>query len=258
LRSEEFKESAALYALGALDVISARRLEGYLQTANEDEWQEFREMQETAALLPLVLPEITPGPQIRQTLLSAIAHLQTNVVASAHSVPRLSPLWQRLLIAATIILTLGCGWLFWQNQRLTGERDQALARSQASEQQLAVARTQWNEMLSPATRVISLSGDSAPQASAKLLWDTRQQQWVLHISNLPALPADKDYQLWYLTSDQSKVSATVFRTDEQGRTELRLSLPPTIAGRLAATAVSLEPRGGSPQPTGQIVLKGMI
>src|SRR5207253_9487305 len=46
-------------------------------------------------------------------------------------------------------------------------------------------------------------------------------QWVIYIYNLPAPPADKDYQLWYLTSDQNKVSAAVFRTDAQGRGELR-------------------------------------
>ena len=100
-------------------------------------------------------------------------------------------------------------------------------------------------------------GDETPQANAKVVWDTKAQQWAIYIFDLPAPPSDKDYQLWYVTQNE-KISAAVFRTDEQGQSVLKLTLPPEALVGLAATAVTLEPRGGSPQPTGKFYLKASI
>ena len=102
-----------------------------------------------------------------------------------------------------------------------------------------------------------MAGDETPQSNAKVVWDTKAQQWAIYIFDLPAPPSDKDYQLWYVTKN-AKISAAVFRTDEQGRTVLKLTLPPDALAGLAATAVTLEPRGGSPQPTGKFYLKASI
>jgi anti-sigma-K factor RskA len=127
-----------------------------------------------------------------------------------------------------------------------------------NKEQLATQQRAFEELLAQTSRMIALVGEAAPQASAKILWDTSRQQWVIYIYNLPLAPPEKDYQLWYITADQQKISAHVFRPDAQGHSQLRLSLPPGLASRLAATAVTLEPRGGSTQPTGQIYLKGAI
>lgn len=100
-------------------------------------------------------------------------------------------------------------------------------------------------------------GEETPQANAKVVWDTNARQWTIYIFDLPAPPSDKDYQLWYVTKD-AKIGAAVFRTDEQGRTVLKLTPPPGALAGLASTAVTLEPRGGSPQPTGKFYLKASI
>lgn len=259
MRPDEFTESAALYAAGALDPVTARRFERYLRTASEAERREVRELIEITSLLPLALPESTVPSDLKRLLLAEITRdsthrglLITQQTSSDSSARR------RLLSAATVILALGCSFLFWQNRQLAAERNRLAAELNSNTQQLAAARKQWEEIISPATRVISLSGEVTPQASAKLVWDTQQQQLIIYLYNLPALPADKDYQLWYLTSDQRPISAAVFRTDAQGRGEVRLSVPSSIASRLAATAVSLEPKGGSPQPTGRIFLRGAV
>jgi hypothetical protein len=155
-----------------------------------------------------------------------------------------------LLMAATVLLSLTTGYLFWQNTKLSSERND-LAR------ELDEVRGRVREFILPTTKVIAMSGEETPQASAKLVWDTKQQTWVIYIYNLPAPPTDKDYQLWYVTKD-AKISAAVFRTNEQGEYELKLTLPPEVVNGLAATAVTLEPKGGSQQPTGNIFLKGAI
>ena len=79
----------------------------------------------------------------------------------------------------------------------------------------------------------------------------------MQVFNLPAPPAGMDYQLWYVTKD-AKLSAAVFRPNAQGRYELRLALPAGVPEKLAATAVTLEPGGGSPQPTGRFYLMAQI
>ena len=114
-----------------------------------------------------------------------------------------------------------------------------------------------DKFVAPSTKVIAMVGDEAPQASAKVFWDTNRQEWVVYVFDLPSLPSDKSYQLWYVTKD-AKISAQVFQPDATGRVTLRLRLPKEALAGLAATAVTLEPRGGSPQPTGKFYLKAAI
>jgi anti-sigma-K factor RskA len=155
-----------------------------------------------------------------------------------------------LLIAATALVAFTAGYLFKKNADLARERDDLLKK-------MAALGGQVDDIVSPRTRIIAMVGDETPQANAKVVWDTKAQQWAIYIFDLPAPPSDKDYQLWYVTKN-AKISAAVFRPDEQGRTVLKLTLPPEGLAELAATAVTLEPRGGSPQPTGKFYLKASI
>jgi anti-sigma-K factor RskA len=115
--------------------------------------------------------------------------------------------------------------------------------------ELNALKREVDQLISPRTKVFAMAGDAAPEANAKVIWDTETHQWVIYIFNLPTPPSDKDYQLWYVTKD-ARISAAVFRPNAQGRTVLKLTLPAQATSGLAATAVTLEPKGGSPQPTG--------
>jgi len=162
-----------------------------------------------------------------------------------------------VLIAATALLAFTSVYLFTQSVKLARERDDLSRERNSLTEELAAWRRQVDDIVSTRTKVIAMVGDETPQANAKVLWDTKAQQWVIYIFDLPAPPSDKEYQLWYVTKN-AKISAAVFRTDEQGRTVLKLTLPPDALAGLAATAVTLEPRGGSPQPSGKFYLKASI
>ncbi|HKX28520.1 MAG TPA: anti-sigma factor [Blastocatellia bacterium] len=155
-----------------------------------------------------------------------------------------------LLMAATVLLALSTGYFLWQNRELTKKRD-ALAI------ELNGLKGEIEKFGSPTTKVIALTANQLPEAGAKIMWDTNIEQWVISIYGLPAPPTDKEYQLWYVTKKE-KVSATTFSTDQHGRTILRLTLPKEVLTGLAATAVTLEPKGGSEQPTSSILLQGGI
>lgn len=277
---DKFKELAALYAVGALDGAELRDFEVYLRNASAEEKRELQALTETASLLPLALPP-TPAPaHLKARLFARVeaeveATKQENFQQGEAPVPlkTISPpeksgfslldffRWQpasALMAAACLLLAVTSGLLLWQNSKLSQEKE-ALARRVAMQSQEMIAKQQELETLaSQTTKLISLSGKEAPQASAKIFWDTAKQQWVMYIFNLPVAPADKEYQLWYITNDQQKLSAAVFRTDEKGHGELRVTVPASAVQKLAATAITLEPKGGSTQPTGSIYLVGSI
>lgn len=263
----KFTELAALYAIGALDGAELHEFEQYLRTASEAERRELRELTDVSAMMPLALPQPVVPPQIKSRLMAR--------VTNEREVEKIQPAleftpppkrfsffdffnWQPVLTAATLLLAITSGLLLWQTSRISSERDQ-LARQVAELSQLNVAtQRQLDDLVTQTTKFVSLSGKEAPNANAKVFWDTTRNEWVVYIFNLPAAPADKDYQLWYITNDQQKVSAKVFGTDAKGRTELRIALPQNVAPRIAATAVTLEPKGGSPQPTSGLYLVGQV
>lgn len=269
---DEVKELAPLYAIGALDVETARDLEASLHRATPEQQRVIARWFDVAALLPQSLPLQTPPDYLKERVLNRIAEEaqrtpieiaveestlekapgQTKKKVLPFAQPRraesVTTRW--LLIAATALLFFSSTYLFIQNTKLTRERDNL-------SKELAGSKRRFDDIVSPKTRVIAMVGEETPQANAKVVMDTKARQWVVYIFDLPAPPSDKDYQLWYVTGN-ARINAKVFRTDEQGQAVLKLTLPPEALAGLAATAVTLEPRGGSPQPTGKFYLKASI
>ena len=94
----------------------------------------------------------------------------------------------------------------------------------------------------------------AQTARAKLVFSDTTGEAILVAAKLPPAPAGKTYQLWYIAGGKPLPGA-VFTTDGSGRGELRSSIP--LEGRRAEVfAVTLEPAGGLPAPSGEIYLKG--
>jgi anti-sigma-K factor RskA len=107
----------------------------------------------------------------------------------------------------------------------------------------------------PGVKIAALAGTKeAREAGARLLWDTKRREWTVISRDLPPPPPGKAYQLWVLTPKGPSPSGT-FRTDTQGMGTIHVELPLDRASIVGA-AVSLEPEGGMPQPTGEIVLLG--
>jgi anti-sigma-K factor RskA len=117
-----------------------------------------------------------------------------------------------------------------------------------------------NEMLtilrSAQVTVVSLGGlERAKTAGAFLLYDRGTQKAFFYAFNLPPLPPGKTYQLWAIVD--KPVSAGTFQADvgQTGRLLIR-SVPPLA--QIKRFAVSVEPQGGVPQPTGDIYLVGQL
>jgi anti-sigma-K factor RskA len=86
------------------------------------------------------------------------------------------------------------------------------------------------------------------------LW-SRSRGLVFTAANLPPAPAGKAYQVWVVTA-QMPISAGLLATDLAGAGTQYYMTPPDIAPPVAV-AVTLEPAGGVPSPTGERYLVGM-
>jgi anti-sigma-K factor RskA len=74
------------------------------------------------------------------------------------------------------------------------------------------------------------------------------------VSNLPPLPPGRVYQVWVVTA-QAPVSAGLLTPDASGGGSVYFETPVDILPPVAV-AVTLEPAGGVPAPTGAAYLVG--
>lgn len=96
----------------------------------------------------------------------------------------------------------------------------------------------------------------APSATARAFW-SRTRGLVFTASNLPAPPPGRAYQLWVLTNQPAPISAGMLALDASGRVNVRFNTPLDLP-RPVAMAVTLEPEGGMPAPTGDKYLVGLV
>ena len=264
---DETKELIPLYALGTLDAAMNRDVEAYLRQAAPDEQREADDFREIAALLAYALPAVAVPAALREQLLNDLPTQSAGVGVATAKVLAFKPKvaqpvmvsrqWsQWLAAAAALVMTFGTVYFYRQNQKLRGEN---LALTQEVKAVKAEQQAQIEQVLAPLNRILTMKGVTAQNASAKIVWDVPQQRWLLQVYDLPAAPTDKDYQLWYVTKKDAKLSAAVFRPDARGRYTVKLELPADVnAETLAATAVTLEPKGGVPQPTGKFYLLAQL
>jgi anti-sigma-K factor RskA len=100
---------------------------------------------------------------------------------------------------------------------------------------------------------ISLKGTSArPQAQGELIADPNSQSAVLVVNGLADLEQGKTYQVWLIDSS-GPVSVGLLAVDANGQGFLIITSE-TAIGSFNSLGISVEPEGGSPQPSGDIVV----
>lgn len=132
------------------------------------------------------------------------------------------------------------------------QRDQDLAGLRRG----TVLRDEMLALLrSPNVKTVALAGlEPGVSAGALLLVEPESRRALLYAFNLPLLPPGSTYQLWAIT-DNKPFSAATFTIDagQKARVMIRNLPELTFDTKLA---VSMEPEGGRPQPTGAFYLTG--
>lgn len=256
-------ELAGSYALGALRADERQAFEAHLATCVECR----REVREAAAVAEGLGRAVDPQ--------EPPAGLRDRVLAAAVASPRKEPSWDDgvpgrplaswLLLAASLAaVALGLyAWTLQTRLRATeAELRSAQAELAALVTQVAALRRVTSDEASRTAEVLAapdvvrvdLAGQGpAPQASGRAFYSP-SRGLVFTATNLPSLPAGRVYQLWVVTAS-APVSAGVMRPDSAGR--LR-GVTQTTAGQPTAIALTIEPEGGVPAPTGAMYLVGSL
>jgi len=165
-----------------------------------------------------------------------------------------------LAIAATLLFAMASAQLFRVTADRNAMRDQLAARGSdaARADSLAASLAESNALVAAMTgsdvKVVSLTSESARQPQAQMFWNRPPDDWTMIASGLPSLKPGRTYQVWLVT-DSAKISAGTFEPDAQGRTVLRAKYA-LDRNALRAVAVTDEPAGGVPAPTGAMVIVG--
>jgi hypothetical protein len=180
--------------------------------------------------------------------------------------------------AALFVVAALVGIVLWVGGRLNdaagrvaSAEQQMLATTRLTNEEVRASRDDANKQISEARQLaqraesvsavltapdlirFNLTSTLADGSSAQVLW-SRTRGVVMSGSRLPGPGPEKTYQLWLVTGSQSSVSAGVFVPDATGRANLVVDPAPKVAGPVVGAAITLEPAGGRPTPSGQMLL----
>ena len=177
--------------------------------------------------------------------------------AARSSRSKISP-WT--LAAAAALLIAGALFVFMNAQLSQVHREAGRLREIIS----SMEEDTWQRaeiaqfLTDPRVRLIRLDGlPPSPKAAGQLLWNPATRRGILLTKGLAQLPAGKVYELWAIAGNEPPVPAGTFTIDGAGQIYLRLLDLPE-ASRFDKFAVTLEPAGGTPQPTGSMHLLGSL
>jgi len=257
---EDVKGQAGAYALGSLDSDERRAFEAHVSECAECA-AEVRTFQRVSAALARGVAQRTPPPELRDRVLAAVGAGAQPDRPGVHV--KGWAVW--LPVAAMLLLTVAMGIyaarLQTRVEGLEARLNNALAQAAVADRLVADSRRVATELQSamgvlaaPDLARIDLAGQpAAPAASARALW-SRARGMVFTASNLPPLPADRVYQVW-VVAGPAPISAGLLTPDPDGDGMVFFNTPPDIPAP-RAIAVTIEPAGGLPAPTGAFYLMG--
>jgi len=270
MEHQEYQELLALHALDALDAPEARLLEEHLGTCAVCRG-EMIELRDATALLAHAAPPVEPRDHIRAQMLASARAESPRPSASQRSAkvipmpPRVNTVWPNLLrlAAAIALVALLTGVVvLWRREVTTRQEMAQLSRQLETQQQELVrernALERQREALamlnSPTAKKMELAGtQTAQSARGTFVYDPKTGRAILMAEGLPATPAGKAYELWFIPKGHSPMAGKMFTVDASGHAMLPEQMPPEAMDG-AIVAITLEPKNGSAAPTGAIYL----
>lgn len=230
-RNERLVEKlAAEYVLGTLRGGARRRFDTMLRDdpvlrRAVAEWQDrLHPMAEFA-------PDVKPGPQVWAAISNSIG-LQATASASKKS------FW----------LGLREDLSFWRGVGMTSTAVAAVL--------VGVLATKAPEQIIPTTSYVAMLSDDKAQPIAVVTGDAKTHTLMVKLVAQQNVAADKSLELWAVPKEGAPRSLGLLAADGS----ITLKLPDNATPQsIPLLAVTLEPKGGSPNPngpTGPIVFKG--
>lgn len=194
--------------------------------------------------LARVVPQIAPPPGLRARVLAAAAGA---ALRDQPPLPaRAASAWPWLAAAAAALLALTAGG-WWSASRDVARLQTTLTLQGSDSDGVA------DILAAEDVHGVPLQGLAPANAARARVFVSPSRGLVMAAEGLPVLPPGRVYQLWAIIGS-TPVSAGVFERDGEGRATLLHHAP--IASP-AALAVTVEPAGGVPAPTGPKYLLGL-
>ena len=254
---DELGDQAASYVLGALTQAERQAFEAHLAECALCA-DEVRSLTPVTAALAQLAPAAEPAAAVRTRLLTSLSKPSASRVGVQLG-------WLAAAASVALAVVLG-GYSLQLRGRVAGLESRlrvATLRAEAGERLVADVRRIAFEaqslvavLAAPDLARIDLAGQpAAPSASARAFW-SRSRGLVFTASNLPKPPPGRAYQLWVLTAQPAPMSAGMLTLDASGRVNATIATPVDMPAPVAM-AVTLEPEGGVPAPTGDKYLVGL-
>jgi hypothetical protein len=162
--------------------------------------------------------------------------------------------WTAILLPIAAVLAIATFLLWNANRQLDGQLAALRRSAQLQEQQLQDAREIATLITAHDTITVPLAPQPAmPQGMAHVMYNAKMGM-LMYEGEIPPAPSAKSYQLWLVPASGNPISCGVFNPVSGQPDHWMMKLPKGIDPK--AFAVTLEPSGGMPQPTGPKVLIG--
>jgi anti-sigma-K factor RskA len=234
-----FRGNIPSYALGALDAEDAAALESHLKTCAscQTELAEYRAVSES---LLTAIPPQPPSAALRK-------HLQSRLPGTQKATrPHLALSFRQLAFGTVLVFLLSLNLLsLAQIRTLQRQQTQLLNQMQMDQTTLAM-------LAYPDTQTLPISGDGVTGA---LLLNEDRDAAILIAWDLPSLAEDQIYQIWLIEPNGHRISAGLFHPKEDQAYTTQLVSSKQGFSRFTGIGVTVEPAGGSDQPTGTRIFK---
>jgi anti-sigma-K factor RskA len=245
---ERFEDLKDAYVLGALPEEERLEFEQYLLT-NPDLQAEVEELGTVAGLLAFSPQQQEPPPELRRRIMDTVEaealHSVEAVQPRAGRLSWLAGLWEAigardLALAAAAMLVVG---LFSWGMLLQGEVRDLQGRVQSLQ----------NQPQDQGPQMIALGGAGTEQGAQAQLVTLERDRAVLVAENMPPVPEGKTYQIWVIKGDTPHPSS-IFEPEGDS---IAVVVEEPVEGA-DAVAVTVEPEGGSKEPTTEPMLVGEV
>lgn len=257
-----YEELCVGYVLKSITVEEEKQFKKLLEKATLEQLQLYEDIQFVAAEMALLSTNAEPSTKVKEQLLEMAwaANSGRSNSANVHYLSR-----YRVAAAAAVLLLFSSLAMFFYNQNLESDLElqkQLIAQKETTIQQLTTEMEQKSELLAILEArdvdLILMDGlDVNPNGFGKVVWDKDNGQALLQVANMPAVPTAKEYQLWFVIDNQP-FSAGVFAVNDPSKDNFFKIQQLNQSSSQGAFAITLEPKGGSPQPTGDMYMLGAM
>lgn len=239
------QENIPAYSLGALDADEIVVFESHLATCDECQ-AELKDYQNIADGLLLAVPPRMPSKSLRSKLLKQLSPGQKQTISPSAQFGRLFPTTQ--FVGTLVLLILFVGNLFSILQINALQKQQNALLERLSTEQEAIALLAY-----PNTQVEVVNANIQDLTGSVLL-DKDTNTAVIFLWNLPELTDDQIYQIWLIDPSGNRISGGLFSSNSLLEYTTAFVQSPVELKTFVRIGVTVEPQGGSDEPTSSPVL----